>query len=105
MSKNKTVYVLQNRRGALGIYSSQKELSKGVDFWMKEFPRDILSYEERDINYSPESNCWGWCYIPLNTKKKSLTRGGASFIPMNKYWGFNLVDLDIRGAQTHYERS
>lgn len=97
------VWTLNSNTCCLGVYSSMKNLSKGIDYWMKNIPRQILSYEKRSINYSPEANSWGWCYIPLNTRIKRLTAGGANWIPKKKYWGFNLIDLQLRGVETSEE--
>lgn len=97
MSRHKIVYVLENHLECLGVYTSMKHLAKGVDYWMKEFPRNVLSWKEWQHNYIYEAFSWEWAYIPLGTKPSRFS-GGAS-IPLKKYWGHNLVDLSNRGIR------
>jgi hypothetical protein len=99
----KKVLTLLNKGALLGVYTSAKELAKGVNYWMEFYPKEILSFEEWNLNYSPEPNSWGWAYVPPRTALKRLTRGGASFIPMKKFFGHNLIEYRIRGVKTHYE--
>ena len=99
MSERDTVWVLQTSKGGcLGVYTSMKCLSDGVDYWMKESPRDTLSWLEYELNYSPEALSWEWAYIPLGSRTKRLSHGGG-MVPLKKYWGHNLVDLSNRGIR------
>lgn len=99
---SKKIWVLQGTYPCYGVYSTLEKLSKGIDYWMKESPREILSYAEWNLNYVQEPNSWEWAYIPLHAKLSRLTRGGGT-PPLRKYWGHNLLALQKRGIDVFPE--
>ncbi len=59
--KDNTIYVLSTEFGVTrGVYSSKKNLSAGVDYWIKVNPDESLRYKPFMLNYIPgdlDKNC------------------------------------------------
>lgn len=89
------VYLLQNFEDTvLGIFSTEKALAKGVDYWMKKTPGELLSYrlyDKFDNEEEFDNVEWDFCYIPkdfdLNLIDKSAT------IPNKDKFGINLISI------------
>lgn len=86
----KTFYVLFEDNICHGVYTSLKQLHKGVDYWIKINSNKILHYNEYKANYALEPLSWDWAYIPIETEISRLTAGGGS-APSKKYFGKNIV--------------
>src|SRR5271154_1823511 len=86
------MYVLMDKYACRGVYDSKSALQAGVDYWMKEFPKQTLVYEEWQANYIPEPFSWEWCYIAPGSKTTDLMKGGSSYIPSKRFRGLNLVN-------------
>lgn len=110
MKKRKLIYALGSKDGTLAVYSSERQLKKGVDYWvsMNESCRrtTTLSHIIYELNYSPEPIEWGWSWIDPRDTTESLMDGGAVYIPKKQFRGVNLIgknlnlDLDFI---PHYE--
>jgi hypothetical protein len=77
----------------MGVYSSLDNLRKGVDHWREFDPKICLAYLEWELNYAAEPNCWGWAYIPVNSRMATLKSGGGS-VPQRVFWGKNLIGVE-----------
>ncbi len=95
MANNKELYVLISATGgSRGVYTSTKSLRKGVDYWMRRFPYQTLSYEKVWSNTPSDPIEWEWCYIALNDTRRRLLRGGG-VVPHKNFWGINLVGMNL----------
>lgn len=76
----------------LGIFDSQKELAKGVDYWMKEHTNLVLHYKIVKVNATDLDpiQSWDWAYIPPNSAPESLGAGGGP-VPTPNFWEKNLI--------------
>lgn len=78
----------------LGVFSSEEELSKAVDFHIANNPNVTYLFEEVGIDrltHDPiESH--DWAYVPLTADPFDMSRGGMA-IPHCKYWGKNIVGI------------
>ncbi len=94
MIKNNEVYVLltQQKNIVRAVCTSERNLHKAVDYWMKECPSQTLAYLLFEKNYLPEPLEWEWCYIAPKSRASLLKRGGGT-IPPKCFWGINLVGI------------
>ena len=101
----KNYYLLKSTAGRdlyLGLYSSKKQLRKGVDVWIKKKPTDILYYEKFEVNDPYNSATWDWCYIPKGSDLEELSIRGAECIPTEVFWGANLIHLHLSRFKVNY---
>lgn len=61
-----SIYTLENLDSCVrGVFSSKEELSKGVDYWVREFPCETLSWIKWEMNQL-DPRGWSYAYISSN---------------------------------------
>lgn len=91
-------YVLLGGQGECrGVYSKDN-LHLGINYWMEMFPNEILSYQEWCVGYPQEPETWDWCYIPVDSDRDKLAKGGGS-VPKKEYWGQNIFGVLWEGDE------
>ena len=95
--KDKEVYYLFDRvlNVCLGIFTNEKELCAGVDYWSKKHPTRTICYEVWEVNCPAKPLQWEWAYIAPNEVDYIIYLGECgNSIPTSFWWGRNLIGVD-----------
>ena len=76
-----------------GIFSSEKDLKDGVNYWIRLNPTETLSFSEFYLDRIMGPDAWDWAYIAPEANPYKLASGGGD-IPQYHYWGSNLIGID-----------